>query len=172
MDKNIENRIAKLEQYVKERERQQITFPLDNASITILNKYFLSITGQIISQGASGIEFTNIITKQGAIGAVIQVGFPFYDFTVDTGADTLAIGIDVVNGTQGAFSNGDAVILYSSGTAGTLPAPFTANTTYFVVNASGGGTTVQLALTAGGAAINITTTGTNQYYIQPLGFSL
>jgi fibronectin-binding autotransporter adhesin len=54
----------------------------------------------------------------------------------------------------GPFANGDRATL-----AGTLPGGFSGATNYFVVNATA--TTFQLATTAGGIAVNATTTGTN-----------
>jgi len=58
-------------------------------------------------------------------------------------------------------TNGDAVRVSSTGT---LPAPLVAGTTYYVRSAAG--TTSQLAATVGGAAINLTTTGTGTHSIE------
>lgn len=65
-------------------------------------------------------------------------------FTVNTGADTFTVAT--------AMSTGTEVTVTNSG--GGLPAPLAINTYYYVVNGN------QLALTKGGAAIDITTAGT------------
>jgi Chitobiase/beta-hexosaminidase C-terminal domain len=62
--------------------------------------------------------------------------------------------------TSAAFCvNGYVVYLNVQGTGAAAPGGFSFGTPYYVVNASG--TTLQLSLTSGGAAINSTTTGSN-----------
>lgn len=75
-------------------------------------------------------------------------------FTADATANTLT-----ANGH--AFADGDLVTLT---TTGTLPAPLTTSDTYEVRDVSG--STLKLAGTAGGAAIDITTTGTGAHTIR------
>jgi hypothetical protein len=57
--------------------------------------------------------------------------------------------------------NGDAVQLTNSG--GALPGGLSPNTDYYVVGAASDA--LQFSATAGGAAINITSTGTGTHYI-------
>ena len=64
-----------------------------------------------------------------------------------------------------ALVNGMAVTL----TGGSLPAGFTASTTYYVVAASG--TSFSLAATSGGSAINSTGTGTGTVTITQVDLS-
>ncbi len=47
-------RIEKLEKWKTDRERQQITLPLDPTSIDILNNYFMRLTGAYITVGGAG----------------------------------------------------------------------------------------------------------------------
>jgi hypothetical protein len=75
-------------------------------------------------------------------------------FTVDTGAETLDVG------TSDGFSNEDTVYVT---TTTTLPSPLTANTQYYVISATS--STIQLATTNGGSAINITTAGSGTHTI-------
>jgi hypothetical protein len=63
------------------------------------------------------------------------------------------------------WGNGTPVIL----AGGSLPAGFTAGTTYFVVNVNIGAGTFQLAATSGGAAINSTSTGSGT--VQSISYS-
>ena len=63
-----------------------------------------------------------------------------------------------------ALANGTAVSLLG----GSLPAGFTASTTYWVVGASG--TTFSLAATSGGAAINSTGSGSGTVFVAPTPF--
>lgn len=167
MDKNLENRIAALEKWRKERENQQVTFPLDSMSITILNKYFMSIVGTIIDTNFSGVEFTNWIVRQGPYGGVIGIGFPLFRYTASAAANTLTIGKDVVAGTQGVFNDDERIYVR---TPGTLPDPLISGFPYFVVNSSAGGTVIQLSDTLGGAAIDLTTAGVGEQYIESAGF--
>lgn len=64
------------------------------------------------------------------------------------------------SGGDNPFQNGYPVAVRSSDT---LPAPLDANTTYYVVNRTF--TTLQLALTPGGAAINLTDDGVGLHYL-------
>lgn len=81
-------------------------------------------------------------------------------FTVNTGTDFLT-----VTGTnQGSWVEPMAVTVSNSG--GGLPAPLAAATTYYVLGVSSN--TFQLSLTAGGSAIDITTTGSGTQTITTL----
>lgn len=75
-------------------------------------------------------------------------------FTADAGADTLSVG------TTDGFADEDTVYLT---TTGTLPAGLSISTEYYVVSAAA--STLQLAATNGGSAINITDTGSGTHTI-------
>ena len=80
-----------------------------------------------------------------------------WSFTVDTSTDELS--------TTGADSlKNDAVVQLS--TTGTLLAPLATATNYYVINVDTANNELELATTQGGAAINITTTGTGTHYIE------
>lgn len=55
-------------------------------------------------------------------------------------------------------------------TSGTVPAGLTAGATYFIVNVAA--TTVKLALTAGGTAINLTSQGTGNHTLTPIASAI
>ena len=74
--------------------------------------------------------------------------------SIDTGADTITTSTTF-------FVDNDIVVVSSTGT---IPSPFSANTSYYVVGASGA--TFQLSATLGGGAINITSSGTGTVSVQ------
>lgn len=159
---SLERKVTELESWKAERIKQQIDFPLDKESINILGESFMSIYDIITFTNPSGIEFNSVIFKQGIKGGLVDVGFPLYRFSAST-SDVLTIGVDIVNSSQGAFDDDTQVMLR---TTGTLPAPLSDVTIYYVVNSTGGGTSIKLSLTQGGSAINITDTGSGSHYIQ------
>lgn len=172
MNEDTNLRIEQLEQQVKDllawkaaREKQQITFPLDIESQKILGKYYMYQVGVLTWEaGAGANDFRSILVQQGEGTPVSEIAteISLIQFSVNPSADTLLIGNDLTNLKQGVFEDDMTVVVKSTGT---LPAPLDSLTTYYVVNASAGGTVIKLSLTMGGAAINITSTGTNQNFI-------
>lgn len=77
------------------------------------------------------------------------------DLTVSTGGDTLSVGTD------DNFNNGDITQILAS----VFPGGLAVDTDFYVVGATS--STIQLALTHGGSAINITTTGTDVDIYKP-----
>lgn len=154
-NENLQSQIDELKRRLDERDAQQIVFPLDVNSVNVLNRYFMRITGSIITTGgAGGNTFVEYNGNQN--GTEFLVGSNTYvPFTVIPSADTLTV-------TKQYFDNGTLVNLYTSDT---LPAPFVTGTDYYVVNASATGLTFKLSATFGGAAIDITTSGTGTQYI-------
>lgn len=69
---------------------------------------------------------------------------------VDTGTDIITVANSYAT---------DSTVIFR--TTGTPPSPLVNNTTYFAINVSA--TTIKLASTAGGAAINLTTAGTGKF---------
>jgi hypothetical protein len=164
-NQNLLKRIEVLEKWKADREKQQIVFPLDNQSQIILNKYFASIGFIQFDAGAGGNPFRLMLATQNGRTEAVEAYSSLMRYSADTTADTLLIGQDVVNLTQGSFVDGQQVLLLSSDT---FPSPLDSTTSYYVVNSSSGGTVIQLSLTFGGAAINITTGGVGTQYIYPL----
>lgn len=162
MDPQIEQRLQALEKWKTDRIAQQITFPLDIQSQTILNKYFLTLTGMLQFVNSSGLAFSELLlTQDGKTNAVSALA-SLVRFTVNTSTNVLNIGMDIVTNQQATYANGSQVILYSTGD---LPSPFTSIQPYFVVNSASGGTVIQLALTSGGSPIDIATPGTGNQYM-------
>ena len=149
-------RIEKLEKYVEDRKRQQLTLPLDQTSIKILQEHFMYIDGTIqYDAGAGGNPFIEYLVRQGPILASVSPP-SLSQYTADPATDYLTIAWGL------KFHDGDEVTLFTSGSA---PNPLSAGigTIYHVRDSDG--RTFKLAATAGGAAINITTAGIGPQFI-------
>ncbi len=156
MDKNnlqLEQRVAALEKWQKERIANQITFPLDLKSIGILNQYFMRITGTIITTGGvGGNEFTTYIGNQAGLNFELSKN-QFVPYTVDVATNIFTV--------TSIYFQDDMQVYPSS--SDTVPSPLVSGTNYFVINSTG--LTFKLSLTQGGAAIDITDDGTGQQYL-------
>lgn len=101
----------------------------------------------------------------------ITSGYIYHYGHVATGV-TVDPATDVWTKSAHGFSNGQRVQLYNS-TASNLPlvsgVTATNRQAFFIVNADA--TTFQLALTPGGAAVDVTTTGTGSHYVYQQGTS-
>lgn len=153
----LEKRIAELEKYVSEKKKQQISFPLDQISIGILNENFMRVTGRydVFYGGAGGNSFPLYVGNQGIYN--FEVKSPSTSgYTVNTTDDTLT-----THGSNLKYFNG---FLVQVSTTDTPPAPLVAGDIYGVINSDG--FTFQLEASAGGGAINITSTGTGLQFIQ------
>jgi len=171
MAQTIEQRLEALEKWKADREQQQIVFPLDTRSFQVLNKYFLSQVNNIwYVGGASGVTFKDILVQQDGNINSLTAKTSLIRYSVSTTADTLLIGQDIVNKRQGVFEDDQRVTLFASGQNGAGDVPGGLETEpaggFYVVNATQGGTVIQLSNTLGGAAINITSSGTGEQYIQ------
>lgn len=106
---------------------------------------FLACNGQLLNY-ADYPDLLNVIGVKYGLGSGTA-------FTVTAANDTIDI-------TSHGFSNGDRFILSSTTT---LPAGLSAETLYYVVEATTN--TFKLSLTVGGAAIDITDAGTGTHYL-------
>jgi len=169
MDNNqLQRRIEALEKWQKEKQRQQISFPLDNQSIEILKKYFMHIVSVIKYPGGVGTnEFVTFLGQQGEVkdstigqNILFEVSPPsLVSYTVDISNDYLTTF--QYSGNLKFFDN-QKVVLYSDGIA---PDPLIAGQgdIYYVINSDG--YVFQLSLTEGGVAIDITDTGSGRQFI-------
>jgi hypothetical protein len=169
----MKSQIKELLEWKKQRIAQQITYPIDTQSLQILNKYFLTQTGEFYYYNSSGFPFKNIFLTQNKRTNAVGVYLELVRYTASTSADTLTLGQDITNNSQGLFSNGEQVVVISASdipfSTNEPPSPLTDSSVYYVVNASSGGKVIQLSSTFGGAAINLTTTGIGQQYIYRVG---
>lgn len=149
----LEQRIAALEKWQKEKTAKQISFPLDPQSVGILNQYFMRITGTIITiGGAGGNEFTTYIGNQAGLNFELSKN-QFIPYTVDVTSNVFTV-------TSVYFQDDMQVYPVSSDT---VPAPLVSGNNYFIINSTG--LTFKLSATQGGAAIDITDDGTGQQFL-------
>lgn len=157
-NQNLENRIQALEKWQKERQLQQIVFPLDIKSIEILNKYFLSIVQDIEFYEGDAVDgyelITHYLTKQGNKYVDLRKS-KLIPYTVD-------ISTDYLTTLQGGVNFTDNFILYFA-TTGTQPTVLNTAIPYYVINSDG--QRFQISETAGGAAVNFTDIGTGNQFI-------
>ena len=113
-------------------------------------------TAVVASTGGGPSVGTNAIIRTNAKNIITDITLSDHEttFTADAGADTLSVGTD------DGFADEDTVYLT---TTGTLPAGLSTSTEYYVVSAAA--STLQLAATNGGSAINITDAGTGTHTI-------
>jgi hypothetical protein len=100
------------------------------------------------------IDFTSFTTTV-AVGTVANV-------SVNSASD-IDTGTDTITANSHGFNNNALVRII---TGGTIPGGLTNGDSYYIVNKTAN--TFQLSLTPGGAAINITSTGTGSQSIQPM----
>lgn len=149
----LERQVAELLQWKEEKTRQQIKYPLDEASVRILNKHFILFDSYLYFLSASGDELPNILIKHDGVTDLISVYRNMKVFIADPTTD-------VITSMNHGFVDGQTVALY---TTDTLPNPLSDLITYYVKNSTSN--TLQLSLTLGGAVINITDIGTGIHYM-------
>jgi len=148
----LERQIEEILTWINQRKIQQLTYPLDTISKDIINKDFLKYESNLDYTNSSGQVFPNILVSHDKKRELISVYAPLYSFVVDTATDVLTFDTLL-------YLDDDQVNLL---TTDTLPAPLSDIVTYYIINVSGN--TCQLSLTSGGAAVNITSTGTGTHY--------
>lgn len=154
---NLEARIKALEDWKSAREKQQITLPLDQQSVNVMQNYFMRITKEVITiGGASGNTFINYIGSQGNKEFIVSQN------TNITYSVVAATNILTVAPNRVIQSFEDDMQVYVA-TSDTPPAPLAADTQYFVISSTG--LSFKLSATQGGAEINITDTGIGTQYI-------
>lgn len=164
MNDDKDQRIEKLEQQVQDlltwkaaREKQQITFPLDVQSQTVLQNYFMRIVDTLtyIVVGAEEHVATSYVGEQGLLNFEVTKNIIF-PYTVNATSNVFTVP-------EGSFIDDTAVYVYYA-PGGAVPDPLAVNTQYYIRDSTG--TTFKLAATAGGAAIDITNDGTGRQFIQ------
>lgn len=153
---DLEKRIKALEDWKKQRETQQIVYPLDFQSQKILGNYFMHIIGDITTVGgAGGNTFVSYLGQQGPFEFTVDANI-YIPYTVTSLAD------NQVTVAYGNFEDDEAVSVITSDTA---PAPLVAGIVYYVINSTG--QTFKLTTVQGdsGSIVDITDTGTGKQYI-------
>ncbi len=161
----LKQRIEQLEAWKAQKEARQISYPIDQQSIEVIGEHFLRIYDSIITSNAAGLDFTTFLVKQGSYRGGIGSGFPIFPFTVNTSTNVFTVFNAIDNGEEPNFADDTQCLVYFR-SGGSLPSPLFPNVLYYVINSTG--TTFQLSTTLGGVAIDITTAGSGDLYIEPV----
>lgn len=160
-NQQLQQRIEALEKWKADRERQQITFPLDITSQQVLANYFMQITGSVVSaSGVGGKEFLQFIGNQGVYNFTVTQN-TYVPYTVDVTSNVFTVNATLTS-TGNVFEN-DTELYVAFTLNGIPPNPLTEGTPYYVISSSGN--TFKLSTTIGGAEVNITDTGTGNQYL-------
>lgn len=158
--------VADLKAWKAKELSQQFTYPLDTTSQSILHKYTPNFLYTINYVGPTGGEVPLVTTvEQNGLQYFLTPTNPVFQYTANPTTDYITfVPANVAGPFQGFsfFQNNTTVNVYSDNT---IPAGLTSGATYYVINRTGN--SFQLSLTNGGAAVNITTTGTGNQYITP-----
>lgn len=161
----LEERVKAIETWIEERKNQQITSPLDEKSQVILNEYFLSINRAFLFTNPSGMDFVYFIAQQANKTVVMSGQNNLIGYIANT-SDVLNAGVNVVTGEQITDMVDDTMVVLW--TTGTMPGGLsTGGAIYYVVQSTG--PTFKLSLTLGGAAINITSAGEGEQFLEIIG---
>lgn len=165
----LQNQIDDLKRRLDEKDRQQITYPLDIQSIQVLNNYFMRLNDVILTTGGvGGIVTISFIGTQNQLKTsnnklnVSPARFvvsenTYVPYTVNTTSNIISI----VPGNRFQFVDDETVYFQ---TEDTLPSPLGAGT-YYVINAAADGKSFKVSASLGGAEVNITDTGTGKQYV-------
>lgn len=155
----LEARVNELKSWKERFSKQRFTYPLDYATKKILEKDNIVFTGNTYTKDINIIN-TDILNLGIIVGLnsvskrkVLVASLPLTEFTV-----TVATNVFNFTGTND-IKDGDFIYLT---TTDTLPMPLDSITGYYVINATFN--TFKVALTEGGAEIDITDTGVGTHY--------
>lgn len=159
-NEDLIKRIEALEKWKVQRERQQITFPLDSQSIKVLGENFVSIIDEFVYfGGASDNSFRVMVCAQN--GKQFDVASTFIRYTVEPSTNIVSI---VDKTPENRLFNDATFVIF---TTDTVPGGLSGQglTTYYVINADAEGLSFQVSLTEGGSAVNITDRGAGKQFL-------
>lgn len=150
---NLEREVNELKTWKNERIRQQISFPLDEVSKKIILKDTFIVKDLLNFTRANGVVFPFGVTTINNDKLITLSTLPtLHIYTTDSS--------DLITSVNHGFDNDDQVTVISSDV---VPAGLAEGTKYYVINSTPN--TLKLSLTSGGAAVNITDSGTGTQYI-------
>lgn len=159
-------RVELLETWQQAKTKQQLTYPIDDKTLTILNTNFASVGDFFKSStgSAAGKISDSFLLKQAGKSYLIDIALDLFSFTANASTDFITFGPDVSTGLVPVITTGERVLLFSQ--TG-LPGGLDDVTVYWTVSSSNNNT--KLSLTSGGTAINITTNGSQGMYASIVG---
>lgn len=159
---NTEQRLNQLERQVKElsenrdrKELQQISYPLDNTSIAILNKYFLRIVGKYVYGGGAALQPFTVYE-----GLQDQTRVEFEHSSIEYTADPTTDILTLIYPNDVVYSVDSTLNIV---TTDTVPGGLSEITNYYISSPTATG--FKLAASAGGAAIDITSKGIGRQFL-------
>lgn len=158
-------RIEALEKWKEDRERRQITYPLDFESIEALNKYFVRVVDEYdytFDGGVGGATFQVKVFEALQDNNLMKISPAEIRYIANPDDNVITI-INKIPTSQ--FADDQQVLLFTTDTA---PGGLSAGdlTTYHVVESSTDMYSFKLSLSQGGAAVNITSKGTGRQIIE------
>lgn len=161
MNEDLNQKVRQLEQQIQEllswkrqRQGQQLSYPLDSISKDVIGSEFLRAVNEITYTRPSGREIPLYVVARAKGKDYFLTSSPtLFTFTAAT-SDVITINTNIT------IENNLQFILFSSQT---LPAGLVSDTIYYSINSSGN--TCKLSLTSGGGAVNITDTGLGLHYL-------
>lgn len=162
MDNELKKEIETLKQELNQYKQKvddlysEASFP-DQIQRNLVRRGFMKVSQALNSFGTTGATFDNFFVDYLNRTTVIS-GVPssqYVNFTV------ASLAGNTLNAPIGSDMNDEQVVVLSSDA---LPDPLSAASIYYIINASG--TTIQLAGSLGGSAINITNIGSGRHYLR------
>lgn len=157
----LKKELQELKRWKEEKDRQFISYPLDQHSVEVLNKYFLRIVDEYVYfGGASDNSFPTYVVKQDNKIFDVPTNL-LIQYVANPDTDIISI---VNKARFNNFADGATIVLY---TTDTTPGGLNGQglTTYYVVNAASDGFSFKVSTTQGGAAVNITSTGSGKQFL-------
>lgn len=136
---DLQQQIDELKRRLDERDKQQITYPLDTQSIQVLQKYFMRITDTVLYIGGVAAKtFISYVGKQD--DKIFEVNESTYvPYTVDPSTNIITI----TPGMRFRFVNDEKVYFV---TEDTYPNPLNGIQTFYVIEAASDGMSFQVSL--------------------------
>lgn len=150
----LERQVAELMDWKRQREQQQLVFPLDQVSKEIIAGNFLTVVNEVNFVRSNGKEVPlYLIVQSNGKKYTLTANNALYTFTAAT-SDVITVS------SQFDLENDMQLVVF---TEQVLPGGLDPDTIYYTINASG--KTAKLSLSSGGSAVDITSTGTGLQYL-------
>lgn len=168
---DLQSQIDELKRRLDERDRQQVTYPLDYQSIQVLNKYFMRLKNVVLTTGGvAGIVTISYIGTQDEFNTSTNTDIraplnfvvsenTYVQYTVDPTTNIFTI----IPGNRFQFVDGESVYFE---TEDAKPDPLGPGT-YYIINAAADGKSFKVTTVSGSAPdiVDITNTGSGKQYL-------
>ena len=157
---DLKAQVEELKTWKEEKDAQQLSYPLDDVSKSILEKDFFRLTELVTYYGgASGTASVTALTRVDDQDLGVPIVANLMNFSVDPATN-------LIYPAKPFYLETDWTVYFSS--TDTLPAGLDSTViTYYVINPTT--TSFQVSASAGGAAIDITSAGVGSHYVETYG---